>query len=183
MNPLVFPVLGGTFESTWHAPRSGGREHEGVDIFAPLRAPVFAIASGQVRATEGTNEGIGIALTEPDGTRYSYAHLDGREGEFPRNVEAGELIGYVGNTGNAVGLPPHVHFETRPEGGEKIDPAGFLRELGNQLAREVGDQLAESAQVIRSGSGRGTGLAFGAVVVCGLATWGIYYAATRRRRR
>lgn len=136
MNPIYPPVPGGVFESTWHAPRSGGRLHEGVDIFAKLGTPVYAIADGMAYATEGENQGTGISLIEADGTRYTYAHLSEREGSFPRKVTAGDLIGYVGDTGNAKGLPPHLHFEARPEGGEKVDPFEFLQFLKLSLDGE-----------------------------------------------
>lgn len=113
----VFPVEASgkpTFSDTWGAARGGGtRTHQGVDIFAPAGTPVLAVEDGVVR--QGSNElgGLVAVLQADDGTRYYYAHLLAYVGESPRRVKAGDPIGQVGNSGNARGTPPHLHFEIR----------------------------------------------------------------------
>lgn len=97
--------------------------HEGIDIFAAHGSPVLAVADGRVRFEVEPKGGNVAYLTEPNGNRYYYAHLDRFEGQgLPRLVRAGDVIGYVGTTGNAQGREPHVHFEYRPLGGAKVDP-------------------------------------------------------------
>jgi hypothetical protein len=76
-------------------------------------------------------------LVEPDRTRYVYSHLDAFEGQ-PRRVRAGEVIGYVGNTGNAASAPPHVHFEVHPQGGAAVNPYAELVRLSQGAATSPG---------------------------------------------
>lgn len=127
-NPLqVFPVLGPCyFTDTWGAPRSGGRRHEGVDIIAASGTPVYAVTAGTITRQffdqEGSLGGNALRLTAPDGTYFHYAHFstfaDGiKVGSV---VRAGEVIGYVGATGNT--STPHLHFEYHPGGGAAVNP-------------------------------------------------------------
>jgi murein DD-endopeptidase MepM/ murein hydrolase activator NlpD len=127
---FVFPVADPhTFSSTFGAPRSGGRSHEGNDIFAPMGTPLLASERGIIdNMGTGTLGGIKLWLIGESGTHYYYAHLiayaDGiTDGTL---VEAGEIIGYVGNTGNAISTPPHLHYEIHPGGGDAIDPYPLL---------------------------------------------------------
>jgi peptidoglycan LD-endopeptidase LytH len=120
--PLAAPYV---FRDTWGAARSGGRRHKGVDMFAPYGANVYAITAGVItRITNGGLGGIGLYLKGNDGNLYYYAHLARiAPGYGPgRRVQAGELIGYNGSTGNARGGAPHVHMEVRPGGGGNINP-------------------------------------------------------------
>ncbi|MGH8885678.1 MAG: murein hydrolase activator EnvC family protein [Egibacteraceae bacterium] len=113
------------FTDTWGAPRSGGRWHKGVDLFAPYGGNVYAITNGVItRSSNGGLGGIGLYMKGDDGNLYYYAHLERIvPGYGPgRRVQAGELIGYNGATGNARGGPPHVHMEIRPGGGANVDP-------------------------------------------------------------
>jgi murein DD-endopeptidase MepM/ murein hydrolase activator NlpD len=96
--------------------------HRGTDIFAPEGTPVFAVDSGNARATEDPKGGTVLYLTSTDGTVYYYAHLAEYVGSYPRNVQAGEILATVGTTGNAQGKAPHLHFEIHPKGKEAIDP-------------------------------------------------------------
>ncbi len=127
---FVFPVADPhTFSSTFGAPRSGGRSHEGNDIFAPMGTPLLASERGVIdNMGTGTLGGIKLWLIGESGTQYYYAHLiDYAEGITEGTlVEAGEIIGYVGNTGNAISTPPHLHYEIHPEGGDAIDPYPLL---------------------------------------------------------
>lgn len=109
-------------------PRSGGRSHMGVDIFAPRWTEVVAATAGTLTSIgNGARSGRSLWLVGRDGRSYFYAHLqDWAEGAFNgRRVAPGERIGYVGNTGNASGSPPHLHFEVR-DGGRVVNPYHVL---------------------------------------------------------
>ena len=118
-----------SFVDSWGAPRSGGRAHKGVDVMAPYDVPVYAFTNGRIsRLTQGGLGGINLYLWGDDGNEYFYAHLAGyADGvHVGRRVEAGELIAYNGDTGNARGTP-HVHFELHPGGGGAINPYPYMR--------------------------------------------------------
>ena len=102
-----------TFEDSWGWSRSGGRRHEGIDMLADRGTPIVAVRDGYAGFKTNGLGGRAIWLTAENGDRFYYAHLDRWEGES-RDVVAGELIGYVGSSGNARG--PHLHFETLPDG-------------------------------------------------------------------
>ena len=127
----VCPVRGATrfdFADSWGAPRHGGRAHEGNDIFAPRGTEVLANVGGVLRHLRGALTGLGYYLAGDDGTTYFGAHLDALAAK-PGRVEAGTVIGVVGSTGNAVGTPPHLHFEVKPGGGPPVNPHAYLRSL------------------------------------------------------
>jgi murein DD-endopeptidase MepM/ murein hydrolase activator NlpD len=115
----VFPVYGpSSFTDTFRAPRPGGWHH-GEDIFAPLGAPILAVADGTLFSV-GWNKigGYRLWLRDREGNQFYYAHLsaysplafDGSE------VKAGDVIGFNGNTGDAQTTPYHLHFEIHPVG-------------------------------------------------------------------
>lgn len=116
----VCPVDGEMeFRDSWGEPRSGGRKHDGVDIVARSRTPLLAPEAGTVTFRWDVIGGRSFELVTPDGDYYFGTHLRsyGTKGE----VEAGEVIGYVGRTGNAVGS--HLHFEYHPGGrGNSVNP-------------------------------------------------------------
>lgn len=130
---LPFPVEGASqrdIGSRFGAPRDGGvRAHHGVDIFAKKGTPVKAVIAGQVRTGTGGIGGNHVwlsgGLLELGGARYYYAHLDSFEIESGDRVKKGEILGYVGNTGNARTTPPHLHFGIYS--GGPVDPAPFLK--------------------------------------------------------
>ena len=125
----VCPVQGGvSFTDTFGAPRGGGRTHKGVDMFAARGTPLVAVVSGSVFFQSDTLGGLAAYVEGNDGNTYYYAHLDDYVGGG-RSVSAGELIGHVGNTGDASGGPSHLHFEIRPGGpnGLAIDPTPTVR--------------------------------------------------------
>lgn len=97
---------------TWDAPRSGGRRHEGQDIFAPKGTPIRSVVDGYV--TRVADSGLGgkhIFVTGAGGRRYYYAHLDAfADISYGDKVSTESIVGYIGNTGNAVNTPPHLHF-------------------------------------------------------------------------
>lgn len=114
---------------TWGAARSGGRTHQGIDIFAPRGRAIVSATDGIV-VTIGENElgGRIVRVLGPGGYWHYYAHLerfaDFREGDV---VRAGSVIGYVGDSGNARGTPPHLHYGVyRPRGGA-INPYPLLK--------------------------------------------------------
>ena len=110
----VCPIDGAaTFEDSWGWARSGGRRHEGVDMIADRGTPVVAVRDGYAQFKKNGLGGRAIWLTAGNGDKFYYAHLDTWQGES-RDVTAGDLIGYVGSSGNARG--PHLHFETLPDG-------------------------------------------------------------------
>lgn len=124
---FVFPVAGShSYSTSFGDPRPGGRLHQGVDIFASSGTPTVASTSGSVNATWTNGGGKTIYLSGDDGTTYVYMHLDGYAVTGGR-VSAGETIGYVGDSGNARGSSPHLHFEVRPGGGRALDPYPILR--------------------------------------------------------
>jgi murein DD-endopeptidase MepM/ murein hydrolase activator NlpD len=115
--PLLIPVEGvepDELRDTFHADRSGGREHQAIDIHAPRGTPVLAAADGTIlRLRSGSRGGITVYQLGEDGrTRYYYAHLDRyADGlEQGKRVRRGEPIGYVGDTGNAAPGDFHLHF-------------------------------------------------------------------------
>ncbi len=105
------PVNGpNSFVDSWRDARSSGRRHEGVDMEAVRGTPVVAVRDGAAEFKRSNLGGNAIWLTAATGERFYYAHLEAWEGES-RRVSAGDVIGYVGQTGNARG--DHLHFETR----------------------------------------------------------------------
>jgi len=120
---ILCPVAGQTsFTDTWLAPRSGGRLHQGVDMFAAYGTPVIAPVAGTAEQSNSALGGLGFRLWGDDGTFYYGSHLSAFGPHWGR-VEAGTLLGYVGNTGNARGTPPHLHFEIHPGRSPRDPPA------------------------------------------------------------
>ena len=119
--PVAGPV---TFTNTWGAPRSGGRTHQGVDIFAAEGTPVVAVAAGSVEHYYNSLGGLSYRLFVDDGTYYYGTHLSAYENVGVGHVPAGTIIGFVGHTGNAAATPPHLHWEIHPggQGSPAVDP-------------------------------------------------------------
>lgn len=118
---LRCPVQGGAkMMNDWGFPRSGGRFHEGNDLFAPRGTPAVAVVSGTATQVVGKLGGNQVKLMGDDGVAYYYTHLDsfGKSGR----VAAGDVVGAVGNTGNAAGGPTHIHFEVHPGSGAAVNP-------------------------------------------------------------
>jgi murein DD-endopeptidase MepM/ murein hydrolase activator NlpD len=112
---VAIPVAGvrkTQIADTWGAPRSGGRSHTGVDIFAKRGTPVLSATDGILLRT-GTNRLGGQIINVLGLGRqvHYYAHLDSYGRFKPGDVVlSGDTIGYVGTTGNARGTPPHLHY-------------------------------------------------------------------------
>lgn len=123
---------------TWHGARSEGRRHEGIDIFAKRGTPVRSSTEGIVLRV-GTNRlgGLVVWVMGPGGQRHYYAHLDSYANvEAGMRIEAGHVVGYVGDSGNAKGTPPHLHYGIYEAGGA-INPYPLLR-LGQSSSATIG---------------------------------------------
>lgn len=131
---FVFPVQGEVeFIDSWGYPRMSGTAsahwHQGTDIFAPMGTPLVATESGVLdRVGTAGLGGMRLWLDGDSGNSYYYAHLiafapgmtDGIR------VNAGDVVGFVGDTGNAKGTSPHLHFEVHPGGGDAVNPYPLL---------------------------------------------------------
>jgi murein DD-endopeptidase MepM/ murein hydrolase activator NlpD len=132
---FVFPVAGpASFSDTFGAPRMFGTPyahlHQGTDVFAASGTPLVAAERGVViRVGVDVLGGNKLWLVGASGARYFYAHLSGfAPGTVDgKVVEAGDPVGYVGNTGNARTTPAHLHFEVHPGGGAAVNPYPLLR--------------------------------------------------------
>jgi peptidoglycan LD-endopeptidase LytH len=128
--PMPIPgVPSAALRDTWGAARSSGRRHEGVDIFAPKGTAVRSTTRGLVfRVGENRLGGNVVWIFGPGRQMHYYAHLD-RFGEFQPGdfVMPGDVVGYVGNSGNARGTPPHLHYGVYTPGAGAIDPFPLLR--------------------------------------------------------
>jgi murein DD-endopeptidase MepM/ murein hydrolase activator NlpD len=121
VDAIICPVLGSSaYGDSWGAPRSGGRRHQGTDLLAPTGTPLQAVVSGVVNQVSNPLGGVALQLFGDNGNRYYYAHLSAYEG-LNGWVPQGQVIGYVGDTGNATGIP-HLHFEIHPGGGVPVNP-------------------------------------------------------------
>jgi murein DD-endopeptidase MepM/ murein hydrolase activator NlpD len=130
---LPIPVDGVTssqLQNTWGFARDGGvRHHKGIDIFAPRNTPIRSATEGFVE-NKGMR-GLGgqvVTITGPGGYRLYYAHLEDFGPQAVGDwVEAGEIIGYVGNSGNAAISSPHLHYGIYAPSGEAVNPYRYLR--------------------------------------------------------
>ena len=114
---------------TYDAPRGGGRNHQGVDIFAARGTPVVSATRGIVAAVrDGGLGGRQVWVLGPAGERHYYAHLHDWAPGLARGdvVAPGDALGTVGTTGNARGTPPHLHYGIYRVGGA-YDPLPLLR--------------------------------------------------------
>ena len=115
-----------SFINDWGFPRSGGRKHRGNDLFAPMRQPLKAVTNGSILLRRGGLGGKALWLSADNGVDYYYAHLNGYAAGISTGVRVsrGQVIGYNGNTGNAYGGAPHLHFQLHPNGrtGSPVNP-------------------------------------------------------------
>ena len=111
-NSLPNPLPKQHLADTWGAARSQGRSHEGIDIFAERGTPIQATTQGIVsKVGEDALGGRVVMIIGPGGARHYYAHLEDYADISANDwVNSGDTIGYVGDSGNAKGTPPHVHY-------------------------------------------------------------------------
>jgi murein DD-endopeptidase MepM/ murein hydrolase activator NlpD len=126
-----FPLLGvAHWTDDWMDYRAGPpvHGHQGNDLFAPFDMPVRAPVEGTVRFEDSGLGGKGAFVTAADGTYYYMAHLNSFAKDLPSGarVKQGQIVGYNGDSGNARGGAPHVHFEIHPRGGGAINPKPIL---------------------------------------------------------
>jgi hypothetical protein len=143
-----FPVAGlASYSHDWWFPRfgPGWRLHEGTDIFAARGTPVRAPVDGTVKIHNGGLGGLAVYVVQPDGTYWYLAHLAGTAAGLAEgaSVKTGDVVGFVGDSGNARGGPTHVHFEVHPGGGGPIDPKAVLDQF-------ISDALAMAPKVVAS---------------------------------
>ncbi len=137
----AFPSQGRcTFVDSWHESRSGGRLHIGVDIIGPKGLALYAVVDGTITKMYGPESklsGNALRLTAADGTYFFYAHLDSFASGITVGtpVRAGQIIGYMGSTGNAGGS--HLHFEVHPGGGEAVNPYPIIKAVDACHVTEV----------------------------------------------
>jgi murein DD-endopeptidase MepM/ murein hydrolase activator NlpD len=115
----------------WGAPRDGGRRrHQGIDLLAPAGTPLVAVADGTITRASNVERGLGgitLRLTDHAGTSYYYAHNQRNLAHAGQRVRRGQVIALLGNTGNARGGPPHLHFQLHPGGGPPVNPDQIVR--------------------------------------------------------
>lgn len=129
-----FPVQGLCFfGDTWHAPRGGGRLHVGVDIIANEGNLLYAVVDGEISKQywdqPGALSGNGLRIAQPNGTYFTYLHMSGFAPgiKVGTQVKAGDVIGFVGNTGSSA--TAHLHFEIHPNGGNAINPYPYIKAM------------------------------------------------------
>ena len=126
---LPSPLPGARLSDTWGAARSEGRRHEGIDIFAARNTPIRATVGGVVSGLrEDRLGGRTVTVTGPGGYHHYYAHLqrypDLKAGQW---IAAGTTVGYVGDSGNARGTPPHLHYGVYTPLWQAVNPYPLLR--------------------------------------------------------
>ena len=127
-NSLPNPLPKQHLTDTWGAARSQGRSHEGIDIFAKRGTPIQATTQGIVsKVGEDTLGGRVVMIIGPGGAGHYYAHLEEYADISPNDwVNTGDIIGYVGDSGNAKGTLPHVHYGVYIN-GSAVNPYPLLQ--------------------------------------------------------
>lgn len=169
---ILFPVLGPVYHANDFGASRGSRAHQGNDIMAPRWTPVVAVEAGRVERPSWSSSDCALILRGRSGTEYWYLHLNdvprpgGRAGcvagtayapnfKSGMRVRAGQLLGYVGNSGNARGGGTHLHFELHPGGGSAVSPYRWLRAAPRLLYAVPGNvrrvRLALFGSVIETG--------------------------------
>ncbi|MCE7041845.1 M23 family metallopeptidase [Dyadobacter sp. CY312] len=136
---LIFPVANHNMSdviSAWGAERdAGARSHEGIDIRAKRGTPVVAAKSGLITQVGTNNLGGKIVFLSVADSPYSlyYAHLDSQLVSAGQRVIAGDTLGLVGNTGNAITTSPHLHFGIYARGSGAVNPLPFVNDRKEKI--------------------------------------------------
>lgn len=161
---LPLPVLVGVelsgITSNFGDIRSGGRKHEGLDIMAPMGSPIVSPTEAVVlKVGYGASAGYYVYTANPGGEIFAYMHLkDASPLKAGDELEEGDLIGYVGSTGNAKGSSPHLHFEVRKNGPTDPftritrefsveDKVAFLENMIDKV-RDTGTSITKSTKTV-----------------------------------
>ena len=148
---ILFPVVGTVdFHDDFGEPR-GALKHQGNDLLGDKRAPVVAVEAGKIAYwTTSASAGCMLYLYGASGTMYEYIHLNNdltnandNHGKCVQgvsyavpdgsHVDAGQVIGFLGDSGDANGIHPHLHFEVHPNGGRAVDPFPFIKKAPHLL--------------------------------------------------
>jgi murein DD-endopeptidase MepM/ murein hydrolase activator NlpD len=154
----IFPVADATTANCGPYGMRGSQMHYGVDLCAPTGTPLLAVDDGRVHFGIDPKGGNVAILHAQDGVAYYYAHLQRFEG-VDRQVQAGDVIGYVDMTGNAASTVPHVHFEAWPSGNYERTPPDPTAQLFAAPLR------LQSATRPRASPDLGGAIATGAIIV------------------
>jgi murein DD-endopeptidase MepM/ murein hydrolase activator NlpD len=138
-------------QDTWGAPRSGNRRHEGIDIFAPLGRPVLSTTKGVVfKVGEDDLGGHVVRVLGPGWQWHYYAHLDRFADIKPgTTVQEGTVLGYVGNTGNAIGTPHHLHYGVYRFLGGAQNPYPLLATKAEPTIKKTARKSTEKLRTAR----------------------------------
>jgi murein DD-endopeptidase MepM/ murein hydrolase activator NlpD len=147
----AFPIHGpSNWSDDWYFPRWTGstfRYHLGLDMFAAYGTPVGAPADGIARISQNALGGLTVRVVQPDGTFWYLAHLAGiAEGLVDgAPVTVGQVVGYVGDSGNARGGSPHLHLAVHPGGGGPVPPKPIVDDMVRTGAERVVALLAQAS--------------------------------------
>lgn len=146
-----FPVAGlARYSHDWLYPRYGPgfRFHLGTDVFAAYGTPLRSPVDGVVRSGTGSLGGLYVKIFMDDGTYFYFAHMSGLVEGFTdgMRVETGDIVGYVGDSGNARGTPPHLHIGIHPRGGDATDPKPVL----DKFLADAMAQLPDTVERVRA---------------------------------
>jgi murein DD-endopeptidase MepM/ murein hydrolase activator NlpD len=152
-----FPVAGpSVWSDDWWLPRygPGWRLHEGIDIFAAMGTPVRAPVDGRVRISNGGLGGLAVYVVQPNRTYWYMAHLSALGDGIAEGVEVrtGDIVGRVGDSGNARGGAAHLHFEIHPNGGPPIPPKPVIDRFVSDAVARVPALLDAYAKAFAAGS-------------------------------
>jgi hypothetical protein len=151
---LGFPVSGNkaAIGSVWGDDRDGGkRRHEGIDIFAPKLTPAIAAADGYITGVREGGLGGKTVWLRPEGKNYTlyYAHLDKQLVQEGQQVKKGDVVGLVGNTGNAKYTPSHLHFGVYTYNGA-INPLPFVNRSVKTAAAVATKTFSSQLKLIKA---------------------------------
>jgi hypothetical protein len=149
-----FPIGGKTnYVHDWLYPRFGPgfRFHQGTDMFADHGTPIRSPVDGVATSSNNSLGGLTVRVTMPDGTYFYLAHLSDLAPGFQSGMQVavGDVVGYVGNSGNARTTPPHLHIGIYPQGGPAVDPKPIL----DRFLAEAEARLPEVIEAYRQAYG------------------------------